>query len=171
MLRTELALCRRTERHPTGAPLNGASHQPGVDQPHGSTSAGDPSESPHACRRAAAVEEVAAECGSAAASEQYCSGWPSSASGAGRIAPESEVEASALAGRYSGCSALAGQNRCRCSWCSPSVCSRIKFIRDRYCTILERKFWQYKVESKECTVSPHNGLSQFLPLNSSLHQG
>jgi hypothetical protein len=47
------------------------------------------------------------------------------------------LEASAAAGRYSGCSAPAGQNQCRCSWCSPSVCSRTKFIRDRYCTILE----------------------------------
>jgi hypothetical protein len=127
-----------------------------VDQPHGRTSAGDPSESLHACRGAAAVEEVAAECGSAAEPEQCCSEWLSSASGAGRTAPELGVEASAsaLAGRYSGCSAPAGQNRCRCSCCSPSVCSRTKFIRDRYCTIPERKLWQDKVESKECTVLP-----------------
>jgi hypothetical protein len=90
---------------------------------------------------AAAVEEVAAECGSAAGSEQCCSEWPSSASGAGRTAPESEVEASASAsaGRYSDCSAPASQNRCRCSWCSPSVCSRTKFIRDRYCVMPGRK--------------------------------
>ena len=47
-----------------------------------------------------------------------CSGWPSSASGAGRTAPESRVEASAF--KYPGCSAPAGQNRDRCSWCSPS---------------------------------------------------
>jgi hypothetical protein len=88
------------------------------------------------------VEEVAAERGSAAEPEQCCSEWPSSASGAGRTTPESkEVEASATAsaGRYSGCSALAGQNRCRCSWCSPSVCSRAKFIRDRYCTTSGKK--------------------------------
>jgi hypothetical protein len=110
-----------------------------VDQPHGRTSAGDPSENPHACRRAAAVEEVAAEYGSAAEPEQCCSGWPSSVSGAGRTAPESEVEASVSAGRYSGCSAPAGQNRDRCSWCSPSVCSGMKLIRDKYCTITERK--------------------------------
>jgi hypothetical protein len=110
-----------------------------VDQPHGRTSAGDPSENPHACRGAAAVEEAVAECGSAAEPEQCCSEWPSSASGAGRTAPESGVEASALAGRYPGCSAPAGQNRCRCSWCSPSVCSRAKFIRDRYRMILVRK--------------------------------
>jgi hypothetical protein len=82
--RIELAPCHRTEQHPTGAPLNEASRQPRVDQPHGRTSAGDPSESPHAYRGAAAVEEVAAECGSAVESEQCCSGWPSSASGAGR---------------------------------------------------------------------------------------
>jgi hypothetical protein len=75
-----------------------------VDKPHERTSAGDPSESPHACRGVAAVE-VAAEHGSAATSEQCCSEWPSSASGAGRTAPESEVEASAAAGRYFGCSA------------------------------------------------------------------
>jgi hypothetical protein len=127
LLRTELAPYRRTERHPTGTLLNEASRQPGVDQPHGRTSTGDPSESPHACCRAAAVEEVAAERGSAAESEQCCSGWPSSASGAGKTAPESEVEASAAAGRYPGCFAPAGQNRCRRSWCSPSFCSRTKF--------------------------------------------
>jgi hypothetical protein len=86
-----------------------------VDQPHGKTSAGDPSESLHACRGAAAVEEVAAECGSAVESEQCCSEWPSSASRAGRTAPELGVEASASAGRFPGCSAPAGQNRCRCS--------------------------------------------------------
>jgi hypothetical protein len=151
-----LAPCHRTARHPIGIPPSEASHQPGVDQP-----AGDPSKSPQACRGAAAVEEVAAERGSAVESEQYCSGWPSSASRAGKTAPESEVEASAVAGRYPGCSAPAGQNRCRCSWCSPSVYSRTKFIRDRYCTILERKLWPDKVESKECTVLPPNGLSQF----------
>jgi hypothetical protein len=97
------------------------------------------SENPHACREAAAVEEVVAEHESAAESEQCCSEWPSSASGAGRTAPESEVEASAAAGQCSGCSALAGQNRCRCSWCSPSVCSIAKFIRDRYCTTSGKK--------------------------------
>jgi hypothetical protein len=92
-----------------------------VDQPHEQTSAGDPSGSPRACRGAAAVEAVAARRGSAAAPEWFCSEWPSSASGAGRTAPESEVEASAAAGQHSGCSAPAGQNWCRCSWCSPSV--------------------------------------------------
>jgi hypothetical protein len=85
------------------------------------------------------LEEVVAGRGSAVASEQCCSGWLSSASGAGRTAPESEVEASAAAGRYPGYSAPAGQNRCRCSWCSPSICSRTKFIRDRYCTTSEKK--------------------------------
>jgi hypothetical protein len=54
------------------------------------------------------------------------------------------VEASAVADRYSGCSAPAGQNRCWCSWCSPSVCSRVKFIRDRYCTILEENSGRVK---------------------------
>jgi hypothetical protein len=86
-----------------------------VDQLHDRTLAGVLSESPHACREAAAVEEVVAERGSAAEPGQCCSEWPSSASGAGRTAPESEVEASAAAGRYSGCSAPAGQNRYRCS--------------------------------------------------------
>jgi hypothetical protein len=72
------------------------------------------------------------------------------------------VETSAAAGRYPGCSAPAGQNRCRYSWCSPSICSRTKLIRDRYCMILERKLWQDKVESKECTaLPPPNGLTQF----------
>jgi hypothetical protein len=64
------------------------------------------------------------------------------------------VEASAGVGRYSGCSAPAGQNWCRCSWCSPSVCSRTKLIRGRYCMILEKKLWLDKVERKECTVLP-----------------
>src|SRR6185436_3705880 len=55
----------------------------------------------------------------AAVPEQCCSGWPSSASGAERTAPESRVEASAS--RYPGCSdPAAGQNQNRCSWCSPS---------------------------------------------------
>jgi hypothetical protein len=117
LLRTELAPYRRTEQHPTGIPLSEASRQPRVDQSHGRTSAGDPSESPRACRGAAAVEEVVAERGSAAESEQCCSEWPSSAFGGGRTAPESDVEASAAAGWYSGCSAPGGQNRCRCSWC------------------------------------------------------
>jgi hypothetical protein len=49
------------------------------------------------------------------------------------------VEASAAAGRYFGCSVPAGQNLCRCSWCSPSVCSRAKPMRDRYCTTSGRK--------------------------------
>jgi hypothetical protein len=71
--RIGLAPGRRTERHPTDAPPNEASRLPGVDQLHGRTSAGDPSESPHACRGAATVEEVVAECGSAAESEQCCS--------------------------------------------------------------------------------------------------
>jgi hypothetical protein len=79
-----------------------------VVQPHGRTSAGDPLESPRACHGAAAVEEVVAERGSAAEPEQCCSEWPSSAFGAGRTTPESEVEASAAAGRYSSCSALTG---------------------------------------------------------------
>jgi hypothetical protein len=60
-------------------------------------SAGDPSEIPHAYRGAAAVEEAVAERGPAAEPEQCCSEWPSSASGAGRTAPESEVGASASA--------------------------------------------------------------------------
>jgi hypothetical protein len=75
LLRTGLAPCRRTERHPTDAPSNEASRQPGVDQPHERTLVGDPSESPCACRGAAVVEEVAAEHGSAAVSElETCSG-------------------------------------------------------------------------------------------------
>jgi hypothetical protein len=74
-----------------------------VDQLHERTSAGVLSENPHVCREAAAVEEVVAERESAAEPEQCCSEWPSSASGAGRTALESEVEASATAsaGRYS----------------------------------------------------------------------
>ena len=91
-----------------------------MGQTCGKTSAGDPSETPHACRGAAVVEaEAAAERGSAAVPKQCCSGWPSSASGAGRTAPESREEASAF--RYPGCSApAAGLNRNRCYWCSPS---------------------------------------------------
>jgi hypothetical protein len=74
LLRIRLAPCHRTERHPIDAPLNKASRQPGVDQPHGRTSAGVLSESPHPCCKAAAVEEVVAERGSAAEPEQRCSG-------------------------------------------------------------------------------------------------
>ena len=83
------------------------------------TLAGDPSGTQHACREAAAVEEAEAECEHAEEPEPCCSGWPSSASGAGSTAPESRVEVSAS--RYPGCSdPAAGQNRNRCSWCSPS---------------------------------------------------
>jgi hypothetical protein len=39
------------------------------------------------------------------------------------------VKTSAAAGWYPGCSAPAGQNRCRCSWCSPSVCGKAKFYK------------------------------------------
>jgi hypothetical protein len=131
-----------------------------VDQPHGRTSADDPSENPRACRGAAAVEEVAAERGSAAESKQCCSEWPSSASGAGRTAPELEVEASAAAGQYSGCSAPAGQNRCRCSWCSPSVCSRTKFMRRRYCAAAGMKLRKDMTEKRNIGFTP-NVLTQF----------
>ena len=83
---------------------------------YGRTSAGDPSETLHACRRSAVVEEAEAACEPAEVPEQYCSGWPSSASGAGSTAPGSGVEASVS--RYPGCSApAAGQNH---AWCSPS---------------------------------------------------
>jgi len=81
---------------------------------------GDPPETQHACREAAAVEEAEAKCGPTEESEQCCSGWPSSASGAGSTAPESKAAAS---GSWSpgcsdpGCSAPAGQNH---AWCSPS---------------------------------------------------
>ena len=80
-----------------------------------------PSETPHACRGSAVVEEAEVACEPAAVPEQYCSGWPSSASGAGSTAPGSGVEASVS--RYPGCSALGcsapavGQNH---AWCSPS---------------------------------------------------
>ena len=52
-------------------------------------SAGDPSETPHACRGSAVVEEAEAAREPAVVPEQCCSGWPSSASGAGRTAPGS----------------------------------------------------------------------------------
>ena len=67
------------------------------------------------------MEEAEAECEPAEEPERCCSGWPSSAPGAGRTAPKSRVEASAS--RYPGCSApgistpAAGQNR---AWCLPS---------------------------------------------------
>ena len=66
-----------------------------LHQTCGRTSAGDPSETPRAYRGAAVVEaEAAAERGLAVVPERCCSGWPSSASGAGRTAPESRVETS-----------------------------------------------------------------------------
>jgi hypothetical protein len=133
-----------------------------VDQLHGRTSAGDPSENPRACHEAAAVEEVAAEHGSATEPEQCCLEWPSSASGAGRTAPESEVEASATVGQCSGCSAPAGQNRCRCSWCSPSVCIRTKFMRRRYCAAAEMKLRQDMAERKEYRFYPQRSNSILL---------
>ena len=73
--------------------------------PTSSRRAGDPSETPHACRWPMVVEEAEAACEPAAVPEQCCSGWSSSASGAGRTAPESRVEASAF--QYPDCSAPA----------------------------------------------------------------
>ena len=73
------------------------------------------------------VEEAEAACEPAAVPEQCCSGWSSSASGAGRTAPESRVEASAF--QYPGCSApAAGQNWC--AWCSPSNFSKRFMSKD-----------------------------------------
>ena len=66
------------------------------------------------------MEEAEAECERAEEPEQCCSGWPSSASGAGSTAPESEVEATGSRSpgcSDPGCSAPAGQNH---AWCSPS---------------------------------------------------
>ena len=121
LLRTRHAPDHHTGRCPAIAPLQGASRSPGVGQTCGRTSAGDPSETPHACRGAAVVEaEVAAERGPAAVPEQCCSGWPSSASGAGSTAPESEAKASGSRSpscSATGCSAPAGQNH---TWSSPS---------------------------------------------------
>ena len=80
-----------------------------MGQPRGRTSAGDPSENP-CTDRGAAMAEVEAERGPTVVPEQYCSGWPSSASGAGSTAPGSGVEASVS--RYPGCSVpAADQNR------------------------------------------------------------
>ena len=69
---------------------------------------------PDACRGSAVVEEAEAACEPAEVPEQCCSGWASSASGAGSTAPGSGAEASVS--RYPGCSApAAGQNRALCS--------------------------------------------------------
>src|SRR6185503_4447846 len=119
LLRTRRAHDHRTGRCPAGAPLHRASRQPEEGRTCEKTSAGDPSGTQHACREAEAVEEAEAECEPAEEPEQCCSGWPSSASGAGSTAPESKAAASGS--RYPGCSdPAAGQNRNRCSWCSPS---------------------------------------------------
>ena len=92
-------------------------------------SAGDPSGTQHACRESAAEEEAEAECEPAGVPEHCCSGWPSSASGAGSTAPESEVEASGS--RSPGCSAPVGQNH---AWCSPSdfgqKISRVRILQE-----------------------------------------
>jgi hypothetical protein len=74
LARIELAPGRRTERRPTDALPNEASRLPGVDQPRGRMSAGDPSKSLHTCRGATATEEAAAESGPAVEPEQCCSG-------------------------------------------------------------------------------------------------
>ena len=75
------------------------------------------------------MQEAEAECEPAEEPEQCCSGWPSSASGAGSTAPESKVEASGS--RSPGCSAPAGQNH---AWCSPSDfgqrISRVRILQE-----------------------------------------
>ena len=63
------------------------------------------------------MEEAEAECEPAEEPKQCCSGWPSSTSGAGSTALESEAEASGSGCSAPGCSAPAGQNH---AWCSPS---------------------------------------------------
>ena len=106
------------------------------------------------------MEEAEAECGSAAVPEQCYSGWPSSASRAERTAPESRVEASAS--RYPGCSALAaGQNRNRCSWCSPSDLNKrcmskgiAEIISDGYDIFPQGRLRHDKVDRIEWTVLP-----------------
>jgi len=89
--------------------------------------------------------------------EQCCSGWPSSASGAGRTAPVSRVEESAF--RYPGCSAPAGQNRNRWSWCSPSDLNKRYMIKDiaeiisnGYDIFLQGRLRYDKVDRIECMV-------------------
>ena len=119
---------------PGVTPLHGASRLPEVGQTCERTSAGDPSGTQHACREAAAVEEAEAECEPAEEPEQCCSGWPSSASGAGSTAPESKAEASGSRSpgcSDPGCSAPAGQNH---AWCSPSdfgqKISRVRILQE-----------------------------------------
>ena len=160
LLRTRLAPDHRTGRCPASAPLHGASRLPEVGQTCERTSAGDPSGTQHACRGSAEVEEAAAERGSAAMPEQCCSGWPSSASGAERTAPESRVEASAS--RYPGCSApAAGPNRNRCSWCSPSDLNKrcmskdiAEITSDGYDIFLQERLRHDKVDMIEWIVLP-----------------
>ena len=121
---------------------------------------GDPSETPHACRGPAVVEEAEAAREPAAVPEQCCSGWPSSASGAGRTAPESRVEASAMAVQHPGCSALAaGPNRC--AWCSPFDFSKrfmskdiAEIISNGYDIYLQGRLKHDKVDRIEWTVLP-----------------
>jgi len=106
------------------------------------------------------VEEAEAACEPAAVPEQCCSGWPSSASRAERTAPESRVEASAS--RYPGCSVPAvGQNRNRCSWCSPSDLNKrcmskdiAEIISDGYDIFRQERLWHDKVDRIEWMVLP-----------------
>ena len=103
---------------------------------------------------------MAAERGPAAVPERCCSGWPSSASGAGRTAPKSRVEASAS--RYPGCSdPAASQNRNRCSWCSPSDLNKrcmskdiAEIISDGFNIFLQGRLKHDKVDRIEWTVLP-----------------
>src|SRR6185312_12012976 len=115
LLHTRHAPDHRTGRCPAIAPFHKASRLPRVGQTYGRTSVGDPSETLHACRQSAVVEEAKVACEPAEVPEQYCSGWPSSASGAGSTAPGSGVEASVS--RYPGCS---GPGLfCPCCWSEP----------------------------------------------------
>src|SRR6185369_4331497 len=122
-----------------------------------------------AYRGAAVVEAgAAAERGPAAVPEQCCSGWPSSASGAGRTGPESRLEASAS--RYPGCSApAAGQNRNRCSWCSPSDLNKrcmskdiAEIISDGYDIFLQGRLRHDKVEGNRVHGFNPNDLTHLI---------
>ena len=103
------------------------------------------------------MEEAEAECEPAEEPKQCCSGWPSSTSGAGSTALESEAEASGS--QYPGCSAPAGQNH---AWCSPSDFLAEDFMSkdiaeinsDGYDNILRERLRHDKVDRVEWMVLP-----------------
>ena len=107
------------------------------------------------------MEEAEAECELAEVPEQCCSGWPSSATGAGSTAPESKAEASGSRSpgcSAPGCSAPAGQNHAWVHlliWTKDFMSKDIAEINsDGYDIFLQERLRHDKVDRIEWTVLP-----------------